>query len=72
MAQGNRIMEEVFTKFYRKGEVGDWKNHLRGQALQDFDDWIERNRSGTGIHFTFQLNNENSQGFNRCHGKGIN
>ena len=58
MSMGNQAMEEVMKKFFRKGVVGDWKQHLRGQDLEEFDSWITRNAEGSGIELTFQLDSE--------------
>ena len=52
---GDKTMEEIMKKFFRKGEVGDWKNHLRGRVLEEFDSWTEKNLEGTDINLTFQL-----------------
>jgi hypothetical protein len=55
-----RILEETYGKdffkrvgnhFIRKGQVGDWKNHMSPELAKRFDDWIEENTKGTGLTF---------------------
>jgi estrone sulfotransferase len=50
-----RILEETYGKdffkrvgnhFIRKGQVGDWKNHMSPELAKRFDDWIEENTKG--------------------------
>ena len=41
-------------KFFRKGEVGDWKNHFKGDKLKKWDDWIAKNLEGSDIEFKFE------------------
>ena len=41
-------------KFFRKGEVGDWKNYFQGEKLKEWDEWIAKNLEGSGIRFNFQ------------------
>ena len=54
MSAGNPEMEKVMQKFFRKGEVGDWKNHLTGNDLEEWDSWIEANIKGIDIKLTFE------------------
>ena len=54
MSAGNPEMEKVMQKFFRKGEVGDWKNHLAGNDLEEWDSWIEANIKGTDIKLKFE------------------
>lgn len=37
--------------FIRKGESGDWKNHMTPELSHQFDEWIENNTRGTGLSF---------------------
>ena len=54
MADGNEMMKEKMVKFFRKGKVGDWKNHLTGDKLKHWDDWIKSNLAGTELEMTFE------------------
>ena len=38
--------------FFRKGEVGDWKNHLTGEMADRIDRLIEEKLSGSGLTFS--------------------
>ncbi|XP_076651407.1 sulfotransferase 2 [Halictus rubicundus] len=40
------------NKFIRKGKVGDWKNHMSQELSQKFDEWTERNLSGSGLDYS--------------------
>jgi len=42
------------AKFYRKGEVGDWKNYFEGEKLEKWNTWIARNLEATDIDFHFE------------------
>jgi hypothetical protein len=42
------------TKFFRKGEVGDWKNYFCGEKLEEWDQWIKTHLDGTDIKITFE------------------
>lgn len=43
-----------FSKFFRKGIVGDWKNYFTGEKLQEWEDWIQENMKGTDIQMKFE------------------
>uniref|UniRef100_A0A646QEP3 Sulfotransferase 4A1 n=1 Tax=Hemiscolopendra marginata TaxID=943146 RepID=A0A646QEP3_9MYRI len=43
------------TEFMRKGEVGDWKNHLSEEMNGELDKWIQKNLSNTTLNLTFEL-----------------
>ncbi len=45
---------QAMTRFFRKGEVGDWKNYFTGEKLKEWDEWIEKNLEGTDIKITFE------------------
>lgn len=46
--------QEWWTKFFRKGQVGDWNNYFEGETLQKWDEWIKRNLEGTDIEMKFK------------------
>ncbi|PSN57720.1 hypothetical protein C0J52_00308 [Blattella germanica] len=37
--------------FLRKGDVGDWRNHMSHETAMKFDTWTEQNLRGTGLSF---------------------
>ncbi|XP_055376533.1 luciferin sulfotransferase [Condylostylus longicornis] len=41
-------------KFIRKGQIGDWKNYIKGDLLERFDEWIEKNTKGTDLIFDYE------------------
>ena len=53
MSNGNEEMKKNFDNFFRKGEVGDWKNYLTGDNLMHWDDWIKSNLEGTELEIIF-------------------
>ncbi|XP_010523502.1 PREDICTED: cytosolic sulfotransferase 11 [Tarenaya hassleriana] len=40
-----------FKNFFRKGEVGDWKNHLTPDMAKKIDDVMEEKLQGSGLKF---------------------
>ena len=53
-----RMMESSVGKFMRKGETGDWKNHLSDDQLQRIIQWERKNLGGTDLEFEYELNCE--------------
>ena len=47
--------EGVFFVFFRKGEVGDWKNYILDEKAQKWEDWIQSNVGGTNIDIAYEL-----------------
>ena len=43
-----------FSNFFRKGEVGDWKNHLKEEKLKEWDAWVANGLDGYNIKFKFE------------------
>ncbi|XP_043231237.1 luciferin sulfotransferase-like [Amphibalanus amphitrite] len=41
--------------FMRKGQTGDWKNHLSAEVAQKMDVWMEENLRGTGLELVTEL-----------------
>ena len=37
--------------FFRKGEVGDWANHLSASMVERVDEVIQKNLRGSGLSF---------------------
>ncbi|KAJ8960057.1 hypothetical protein NQ318_009498 [Aromia moschata] len=48
---GKKYIEENRHNIVRKGEIGDWKNHMSPEMSKRFDEWIEKNTLGTGLSF---------------------
>jgi estrone sulfotransferase len=46
---GPDFLQATELRFIRKGEVGDWKNHMTSEMATQFDAWIEENLRGTGL-----------------------
>ncbi|XP_033609943.1 luciferin sulfotransferase isoform X2 [Cryptotermes secundus] len=46
---GPDFLQATELRFIRKGEVGDWKNHMTPEMTTRFDAWIEENLRGTGL-----------------------
>lgn len=46
--------ENTKTKFIRKGQIGDWKNHMDEQMSKTFDDWAEKALEGSGLEFIYE------------------
>jgi len=47
--------QEVTTAFMRKGETGDWRNHLTQEQVERMNTWVNHQLSGSGLEFTYQL-----------------
>nr|XP_026691622.1 bile salt sulfotransferase-like [Ciona intestinalis] len=43
------------VKFFRKGEVGDWKNHFTVAQSEKVDALVKQKLAGTDIKFTYEL-----------------
>ena len=50
-----QLMGSSVGKFMRKGETGDWKNHLSANQLERILQWEENYLSGTDLKFVYQL-----------------
>uniref|UniRef100_A0A1B6MJW5 Sulfotransferase domain-containing protein n=1 Tax=Graphocephala atropunctata TaxID=36148 RepID=A0A1B6MJW5_9HEMI len=46
---GHVVKEEI--KFIRKGQVGDWRNHMSDEMSLRFDKWAEEKLRGSGLSF---------------------
>lgn len=47
----NEVAKAQAKQFFRKGIIGDWKNHDLDEAK--WDKWIEENLAGTDIDLAF-------------------
>lgn len=50
----NHLNPRHSTKFIRKGQIGDWKNHMTKEISERFDEWIDLNSRGTGLEFDYE------------------
>lgn len=48
---GKNYFQKMGYHFIRKGEVGDWRNHMSEEMSKRFDEWIEKNTHGTDLTF---------------------
>nr|CAD7206139.1 unnamed protein product [Timema douglasi] len=46
---GPDYLSSTSLRFIRKGEVGDWRNHMEPDMAARFDAWTEENLRGTGL-----------------------
>ena len=46
-----KAAKEPPPQFMRKGETGDWKNHMSKETSDNMDAWIEKSLSGTDLKF---------------------
>ena len=42
-------------QFMRKGETGDWKNHLSAEQVKRISEWEKKHLEGTDLEFVFEL-----------------
>ncbi|KAL9237879.1 hypothetical protein vseg_012376 [Gypsophila vaccaria] len=51
------VMNEFFEKksYFRKGEVGDWKNHFSAATVEKIKKLMDEKLEGTGITFKFAI-----------------
>ena len=54
MSNGSEMLKKMFTHFFRKGQVGDWKNYFEGETLNQWDEWIANNLRETDLEMTFE------------------
>ena len=48
------VKSEGPKKFFRKGQIGDWKNHFTESELEKWDLWIQNNQNNLeGLEFTY-------------------
>ena len=43
------------AQFMRKGETGDWRNHLSAEQLARMVEWEELGLRGTDLRFVYDL-----------------
>ncbi|XP_047035973.1 luciferin sulfotransferase [Helicoverpa zea] len=48
---GVSYLESTDLRFIRKGEIGDWKNHMSDDLSRRFDEWAEQHLKGTELSF---------------------
>ena len=46
---------EESAQFMRKGETGDWRNHLNTAQLVRIEEWEQRGLRGTDLSFVYDL-----------------
>ena len=54
MSNGSEMLKQMFTHFFRKGQVGDWKNYFKGETLNQWDEWIANNLQETDLEMIFE------------------
>ena len=54
MFNKDSAMSKSMDHFFRKGEIGDWKNYFSGEKLDEWDTWINQNLEGTNIKMVFE------------------
>ena len=52
-AAADKEGKEWMSKFFRKGTVGDWRNHFSEEKQKVWDDWTKESLSGTTVASRF-------------------
>ena len=50
----DKEMSKTMQQFFRKVQIGDWKNYFSGEKLEEWDAWISQNLEGTDIKMVFE------------------
>ena len=45
------VEQSTMVRFFRKGQVGDWKNHFSSTEADKVKEWVKTNVAGTGLDF---------------------
>jgi len=56
--EGNSILYFENKGLFRKGEVGDWVNHLSREMVEKLGETFEKKLAGSGLHFARDLNDK--------------
>lgn len=61
-SRGEPIKDKVFEKksdsdvtFFRKGKIGDWRNHFSPEMQKKMDQWSEKNLEGSDLSLSWAL-----------------
>uniref|UniRef100_A0A3Q2Y7M4 Sulfotransferase n=1 Tax=Hippocampus comes TaxID=109280 RepID=A0A3Q2Y7M4_HIPCM len=52
---GKEIFDQTISKFMRKGEIGDWKNHFTPEQSAEFDEDYQKKMKNVNIPFRAQF-----------------
>lgn len=50
-----KVKDEGDTKFMRKGQAGDWKNHFNADVIARFEAWEKNGLKDTGLEFCYEV-----------------
>ncbi|GIX78763.1 sulfotransferase 1E1 [Caerostris darwini] len=48
-------VDKKASSFYRKGQVGDWKNYFTEEMLKKLDEKVEKVLKGSGLQYTYEI-----------------
>jgi hypothetical protein len=51
LKNGSPFVQQGNDRFIRKGQVGDWKNHMSPELSERFDVWMSQHLKGIGLTF---------------------
>lgn len=61
-SRGDPLKDDIFekeneneVKFFRKGKMGDWKNHFTPEQTKEMDEWIKKNVADTDLSLNWAL-----------------
>jgi len=54
MSNGDASVKKFYQKFFRKGQVGDWKNHFNEEKVKKWEEWISKNTEGLELSLKFE------------------
>ena len=62
LSHGIPEMNRMMVRFFRKGEVGDWKNYIDGEKEDRWNAGIDRHLAGTGTSISYEIKDESNRG----------